>query len=246
MDGLIEFLQKQNKDLEPELLTLGEVIKAELDNWQADSQISLLVEVEDLSKIKEKLAEMNLQFNSDNDYVELELDKIYIKYVTDAEAFLGEDSEDSTEFETLLAQEKEAKLRVLADFQNYKKRIEREREEMSEVVSKELTNMILETIDDFKRAIEHEQSAEQQNFESLLGGAKSILQKLEQLVSEQGLEVIEIKVGDKFDPIAMEAIGTTPATEDHKENTVVHIDQVGYKFAGQDRVYRPAKVIISK
>ena len=137
---------------------------------------------------------------------------------------------------TRISQETESKLRIMADFQNYKKRIAQIQRETSEMANKNLIDQIIEVLDDCNRAMNNE------NHE----GLDLLLGKLVIVIKNQGLEIINIKNGDKFNPETMEAISSIPTIEGKEANTVVHIDQVGYKYSTSNKTYRPAKVIVTK
>lgn len=136
----------------------------------------------------------------------------------------------------LFEKEIENKLRVMADFQNYKKRIELQQREMSGMANKQLLNQVIDVIDDCNRALNDENH----------DGIQLIIDKLRYILKEQGLEETAVKVGDKFNPEEMEAVATTPVQEGQEPGIVVHIDQLGYIFQTSKKVYRPSRVIISK
>lgn len=144
--------------------------------------------------------------------------------------------EELMALKSLISQETEAKLRVMADFQNYKKRMVQLQRESSEMANKNLIDQVIEVVDDCKRAINNE------NHE----GLDMLLEKLINVLKNQGLEIIKINKGDKFNPEIMEAISSTPSNEDQVSNTVVHIDQLGYKYSTTNKTYRSAKVIVTK
>jgi len=104
------------------------------------------------------------------------------------------------------------------------------------MANRNLIDQIIEVVDDCKRALNNE------NHE----GLDLLLEKLTIVLRNQGLELIKIENGDKFNPETMEAISSTPKTEGQETNTVIHIDQLGYKYSSTNRTYRPAKVIVTK
>ena len=136
---------------------------------------------------------------------------------------------------TLLIEERDAKFRSMADFQNYKKRIEKQIRENNVFANKMLINHVIEVIDDCNRALNDEQNET----------VTLLASKLKDLIREQGLKEIEMKVGDKFNPTTMEALTSVKAEEDKKENTIIFIDQLGYEDSS-GVVYKPAKVIVAK
>ncbi|MCA9379660.1 nucleotide exchange factor GrpE [Candidatus Dojkabacteria bacterium] len=145
-------------------------------------------------------------------------------------------NEELMALKTRLVQENEAKLRVMADFQNYKKRIAQIQRESLDMANKNLIDQIIEVVDDCKRAINNENH----------DGLDLLLEKLTIVLKNQGLEQINIQKGDKFNPETMEAISSTPKSDDQVANTVVHIDQFGYKYTSTNKTYRSAKVIVTK
>jgi len=145
-------------------------------------------------------------------------------------------NEELMALKTRLVQEIESKLRVMADFQNYKKRMAQLQRESLDMANRNLIDQIIEVVDDCKRALNNE------NHE----GLDLLLEKLTIVLRNQGLELIKIENGDKFNPETMEAISSTPKTEGQETNTVIHIDQLGYKYSSTNRTYRPAKVIVTK
>lgn len=135
-----------------------------------------------------------------------------------------------------LSEELNLKLRLLADFQNYKKRSEQTLRESGDMANKSVLNHIIEVIDDINRA-EKDSDGE---------ALQIITEKLKSILGEQGLEEIPTKSGDGFDPNVMEALSALPASEGQKPNTVIHVDQIGYKYTNSSKIYKPARVIVAK
>lgn len=210
------------------------------------------VYIEDMDEFMDKYSEKhtldNVQEFEDNllvlttiDNINLEFSNIqFIEKFNDSVSF--EDIDHSEEIQRL----NNEKLQVLADFQNYKRRIETEREESGKMASKRFINGALEIVDDLKRALDHESEKEEKNFDALMDGAKMIQEKFKKFLLDQDLEEVKVEIGDKFDPNSMQALTTTPVDDEKKDNTVILIDQQGYKNKNNGQVYRPAKVIIGK
>ncbi len=155
---------------------------------------------------------------------------------------MADEQKKIKELEDQLAVLKEEKLHVMADFQNYKKRQEAQRSELSASANAMLLNSILELVDDYQRA--RQQHSKPEEKEELLKGMEVIFSKLNGFINEFGLTEVEIKPGDKFDPATMHAVASVPAETPDQDNTVVHIDAKGYK--SQNNLFRAAKVIIAK
>ncbi|MEP7360609.1 MAG: nucleotide exchange factor GrpE [Chloroflexota bacterium] len=138
------------------------------------------------------------------------------------------------------AENKVAWQRSAADFSNYKRRTEQEREAMVGLANEILLAKLLTIIDDFDRAIAN-MPADLQGV-SWVGGISAIDRKLDQLLESEGLTPIEA-LGKQFDPHEHEAI----AQEDRPgvpEGTVVAQLQKGYRI--RDRVLRPAMVAVAR
>jgi molecular chaperone GrpE len=142
--------------------------------------------------------------------------------------------------------EKEAKehydrlLRVAADFDNYKKRAAREKEEWAKFANEDLIKAILPFIDNLERAINHAEKVEEAGV--LIEGVRLTIQQLLQALSKFGLSFFE-SLGKPFDPALHEAILLIP-TDQHEPNQVVEEFQKGYLL--NDRLLRPATVSVSK
>ncbi|MCM8782225.1 MAG: nucleotide exchange factor GrpE [Candidatus Omnitrophica bacterium] len=131
-------------------------------------------------------------------------------------------------------------LRLGAEFENYKKRVQREREDLIRYAGETFILELLHIVDNFERAF---QAADKtQDFKVLHKGVEMILKEVEEFLAEKGVKKIET-VGKQFDPHKHEAIEQIVCA-DKEENTIVEELQAGYELNG--RVIRPAKVKISK
>jgi len=136
-------------------------------------------------------------------------------------------------------------LRLAAEFENYKKRIERERETILKYAGENILRDLLPTVDNLERAIE-QASIDTENFEKKIEGLMEGVELTRKglLATLEKFEVHPIEsIGRKFDPneqeaMAMEQSAVIPAN--HVLNEYVR----GYRF--KDRLLRPAKVIVSK
>lgn len=130
-------------------------------------------------------------------------------------------------------------LRLQAEFDNFRKRTERERLEFAEYAGEQTVRALLPILDDFERALKAGASAGAG--EEFLRGVELIYNRLLDSLKKQGLEPIEAE-GSKFDPHQHEAIGRLE-TEEHEDNTVVQEYQRGYNFKG--RLLRPSMVQVA-
>ena len=129
-------------------------------------------------------------------------------------------------------------LRALADFDNYRKRVQRERESAAQAGKRQLVLALLDMMDDFERALAYANTAP----ESILTGARVIHQRLMDLLQVQGV-VPYTSAGQPFDPAlheAVEVINTDQATPGVVLNELSH----GYRWG--DEVLRPARVRVAQ
>ena len=123
--------------------------------------------------------------------------------------------------------------RLQAEYQNYRKRVERDRVTVREIAVAALLENLLPVLDDIGRAREHEE---------LTGGFKSVGESLESVASKLGLQQFG-KQGEPFDPQLHEALMHSYSS-DVTETTCVQILQPGYKIG--DRIIRPARVAVAE
>ncbi len=127
--------------------------------------------------------------------------------------------------------------RTQADFINYKKRVEREKGELTVFANERIVTEMLTIIDNFERALE----SEKENCDtSFFKGVEMILKQFVDTLSKFGLEKIEAD-GQDFDPNFHHAVMQEEADEPDK---VIEVIQKGYKL--KDRVIRPSMVKVSK
>jgi molecular chaperone GrpE len=131
-------------------------------------------------------------------------------------------------------------LRALADFDNYRKRVERDMEMSQRLALERLAIDLLPVLDDFDRAAQA--AGEQANAESIRKGMDMIHRQLREVMCRHGIEEYSC-LGQEFDPRRAEAIGYVHS-EEHKPNMVVTEACKGYR-CGQ-RVLRPARVLVAK
>src|SRR6478752_7928440 len=122
--------------------------------------------------------------------------------------------------------------RVQAEYTNYRRRVERDREAQREQVVASTLSELLPVLDDIGRARAHDE---------LTGAFKSVGEALEATVARLGLEQFG-EVGEPFDPAVHEAL-THTHSPDVTETTCIEVYQPGYRFAG--RVVRPARVVVA-
>ncbi|WP_338677696.1 nucleotide exchange factor GrpE [Streptomyces sp. SCSIO 30461] len=123
--------------------------------------------------------------------------------------------------------------RLQAEYQNYRRRVERDRITVKEIAVAQLLTELLPVLDDIGRAREHSE---------LVGGFKSVAESLETVAAKMGLQQFG-KEGEPFDPTVHEALMHSYAP-DVTETTCVAILQPGYRIG--ERTIRPARVAVAE
>lgn len=131
-------------------------------------------------------------------------------------------------------------LRIQADFENFKKRVEREAEETRRQASASLVSRILPVLDNFERALALE-SCDDANGDNFRQGVELIFRQMMNQLQREGLEPIEA-VGQIFDPEIHDAL-ETGSNADYPADTVIEELQRGYRLRG--RLLRPALVKVN-
>jgi molecular chaperone GrpE len=131
-------------------------------------------------------------------------------------------------------------LRLRADFDNYKKRLEKDKIEFIKFANEEIIAEILKITDDFERAVEAGRT--KHDFDILYKGIEMIHNDLKIFLKEEGIKEIEAK-GKPFNPHEHEAM-MQEETDAYPEDYVIEELQKGYIFNG--RVIRPSKVKVAK
>jgi molecular chaperone GrpE len=128
-------------------------------------------------------------------------------------------------------------LLAMADFENYKKRLQRDIESIVTSHRRLLIERFLPVLDNLERALESSADGD-----GLRGGIEQTLKGFEAVLAGEGVKPLDVK-GKPFDPRVAEAIATTEA-KNGKDDVVVEVAQKGYSIG--DELLRPAKVIVSK
>ena len=147
------------------------------------------------------------------------------------------------EIETLTAEKAELNdrfLRLYSEFENYKKRTNKEKIDLIATASERVILGLLPVIDDFERAIQHNQNTEEVS--ALKEGFVLIYNKLIALLKRFEVEEI-VAMGETFNTDLHEAITHFPAQNEEEKGKVMDVSQKGYKL--KDKVIRFAKVVVA-
>jgi len=142
------------------------------------------------------------------------------------------------------AELKDQLTRRQADFENYRKRVDRERNETYNRVVADVATKLLPVLDNLKRALEAEstvESSESDEFRHFLSGVDLIYKQLNGVLEALGVKPVAA-VGEPFDPHIHEAV-VTEATDDYEPDTVMQEIVAGYRLG--DKLIRPALVKVA-
>jgi molecular chaperone GrpE len=129
-------------------------------------------------------------------------------------------------------------LLAMADFENYKRRMERDNAALYTSYRRSLLERFLPVLDNLERALQFDATSD-----GLRGGVEQTLKGFETILSSQDVRAIDV-AGKPFDPRIAEAIGTAPAGAGVDDGTVVAVAQKGYTIG--EELLRPAQVIVAK
>ncbi len=133
-------------------------------------------------------------------------------------------------------------LRTTADFDNYKKRAAREKQEAIKYANESLLEKLIPVLDTFDMALAATQDGKNESVQSLKAGITMVQQQLKAALASAGLEEVDA-TGKIFDPNVHEAV-SQKETNEVPEGTVVQQLRKGYKLNG--RLLRPASAVVSK
>src|SRR6266516_8065755 len=153
---------------------------------------------------------------------------------------VAESSDGETdELQADLERFRDLALRSQADFENYKKRCAREKEDAIKYANASLLERLVAIVDNFKLGLEAAREESEQS--PIYSGMTLVLKQLNDFLADNGLQTIEAEE-KKFDPNLHEAIAHEPS-EQFPEGTVIRQTRRGYRF--KDRLLRPSSVVVS-
>ena len=151
----------------------------------------------------------------------------------------GDQDAKLSALERLAEENQNRYLRAQADFDNFRRRTMKEKEELAQYATAKLVGQLLPVLDNFQRALQTSGDAAQSD--SFAKGVDMIYRQLFQALEAEGLKPME-PVGQPFDPEHHQAIMQVE-TDEHEDGTVVEVIQSGYWL--KDKVIRPAMVKVS-
>ena len=151
------------------------------------------------------------------------------------------DSEESVDWEEKYETLNDTYLRLMAEFDNYRKRTLREKADLIKNGGESALTNLLPVIDDFERALSNIRQTE--DLSAIIQGIELIYSKFVSYLSQQGVKVIETKE-QPFETALHEAIATIPASDERLKGKVLDCIQTGYTL--NDKVIRHAKVVVGE
>ncbi len=153
---------------------------------------------------------------------------------------VADNQEESTELQLQLNEMKDKYMRMVAEFDNYKKRSIREKLDFMKSAAQDTLSALLPVLDDFDRAKKFAEGKENANWDT---GVDLVYQKLYSILRSKGLEPMDA-TGETFNPDMHEAITEIPAPNDDLKGKVVDTIEKGYRL--NDKIIRHAKVVVGK
>lgn len=158
------------------------------------------------------------------------------------ETVAAEEISEEEKLRIELSTAKDQYLRLVAEFDNFRKRTARERVETIQTATKELMQSLIAVLDDSERATKTMETAT--DLDAVKEGTNLVLGKLASILASKGLKAMETAAGTEFDAELHEAITEIPAPTPALEGKVVDVIEKGYYL--NEKLIRHAKVVVGK
>ncbi|WP_299756790.1 nucleotide exchange factor GrpE [uncultured Pontibacter sp.] len=185
--------------------------------------------------IKKEQEQEELQDNTANATTDEELNQAD---ETAEEAASIETEEDDTAIQ--LAEMKDKFVRLMAEFENFRRRTAKERLELIKTANQDTMSELLPVLDDMERARQSMEATK--DLDNMLQGLELVFHKLKHVTMQKGLKPMETKAGDAFDSELHEAVTQIPAPSEELKGKIVDVIEKGYTL--NEKVIRFAKVVI--
>lgn len=188
----------------------------------------------------EDTAEMKMETPENQDQNAEDVLQVEVEEVNEGESQMAELQKELTQSKARAQEATEQYLRLLAEFDNFRKRSRREYESLQEYASEKVLISLLPVLDDFDRTLTAMEKTD--NLASIRDGINMVTTKLHRTLEKEGLNLIDT-VGADFDSSLHEAIHSMEV-EDAKKGKVLEQVEKGYRL--KDKLIRPAKVIVGE
>lgn len=149
------------------------------------------------------------------------------------------DDKESADGEREAAESNDKYMRLMAEFQNYKKRVAKEKSDIHAYANENIVSGLLEVIDNFERALESDAAADAEGYAK---GMELTLTKMLDVLTKAGLAEIPA-LGEDFDPALHNAV-MTEESDEYESGKVSKVMQKGYTL--NNKVIRPSMVAVAK
>lgn len=160
----------------------------------------------------------------------------------------GADGDENTNAEMAAAgatreldEQRDRYLRLAAEYDNYRKRTQKERQEAGARAQGDLVKSLIDSLDDLMRVTAQDPATV--DGKTIHQGIEVVSKKLMKALANNGLELID-PVNETFDPALHEAVSTQPALSPEDDHIVSQVFQQGYRYNGQ--LLRPARVVVKQ
>ncbi|MDR0791777.1 MAG: nucleotide exchange factor GrpE [Chitinophagaceae bacterium] len=152
------------------------------------------------------------------------------------------DVQKITELENALTEQKDKYMRLMAEFENYKRRTAKERREIEQTGGKDIVILLLDVLDDCERA--EKQLTVSKDIAQIKEGVLLVFNKFRAVLQAKGVKQMDDNIGADFDLEKQEAITEIPAPTEELKGKVIDEVQKGYYL--NDKIIRFAKVVVGK
>src|SRR5688500_2966756 len=153
----------------------------------------------------------------------------------------GASTSASDDAQRALDEQRDRYLRLAAEYDNFRKRTQKERLESGARAQADLVKYLIDSLDDLSRFSSLDPTGT--DAATVVKGVDLVEKKLRKALGSAGLEIIDA-LDQPFDPAVHEAVSTEPALSSEDDNMVARVYQPGYRFNGQ--LLRPARVVVKQ
>ena len=147
----------------------------------------------------------------------------------------------SDDMQRALDEQRDKYLRLAAEYDNFRKRTQKERLESGARAQGDLVKQLIDSLDDLARFSSIDPAST--DAQAVVTGVDLVEKKLRKALAAAGLEIIDA-LDQPFDPTIHEAVSTEPALSSEDDHMVARVYQPGYRFSGQ--LLRPARVVVKQ
>lgn len=185
---------------------------------------------------EQEVEEIKLELNDDTELPEIQVESIEEQQETNELTNLHQELEN---VKKELEEVKKELLRSIAENQTIIRRKNNEMQDVRRYASESIVKSLIPALLDFDRVIQHSESSQEQ---TLQDAVKMLHQKVERILSQEGIKKIQPTIGDKFDPNFHDAISQVP-TNEVEDHSIFAIAENGWML--HDRLLQPAKVVVA-